>query len=1117
MKRKSILFWLLASVACFAQANPIGPAQAIKIAADYLPNGTSEARIRPMRRTMTRGLSVADTLAPLYIISRGEDMGFVIVSGDDCMPGIIGYTDHGDFAEDDMPPALLDMLEGYAELIEKAQAENAPTRAPRKVVAGRKSIGPIIQAHWHQSAPYNNLAPFITNTSNRALTGCTCTAAVMVLHYFRRDLPGELLATTPTYGYGDAPVTVSYPKGTPILWDLMQYSYNGTYPEEMLNAVAVLNAAFGAGIWQTYGSSTSGQISNIVDGYNNYFNLGSACLYKGGTNQTTWETMVYNNLVNKQPMVYAGVHPSNGGHAIILDGYNATNGLFHFNFGWGGQGDGYYTLDDETGVNGFSGQQGMVYNIAPKRPKITASLDIEPHAYKRMETEIKVKATNEGTLDYSGFNLYWSTTKRTPTSSTKVSAQNTTLILGSDESGEFSATFKPAMERTYYIYLTDKNCNILDQAELEVCPMEPKLTLRSFDISTGGSSEAHTSGNYCLLYNDKVNVKISITNGHDATPSQATIRLGLMQYEESSNSLETKETLNISGNTFYPGEETELTYTIEDLDAGQRYALCVYSELGNSNSGDKLQAGNIDTLIHFKSCSPTLECIGTKEHTITLAGDWDPLRFEQLAADTVYTCYDLTQVSGINSQPKAANPNALFYTKSDVEGYNIIHGDHCKELHLQPGYDFKPNGAFTAQRATFNPQWEVNRWYTFSIPFTAIKPEGYICRTINEITATAVTKVGTTDTLYAGTPYMMMACDNRPIIGENVTIEVSDTMTTALSCFQAVTTSMTADEHTLAYSHNPQSSMQYFVLVDSGTRLAPFTAIIKSSSRRIRSFFSTTDKNYGKLAQAIQEAKAIYNDINQQIVEEWNKTMLASISQACRLFSDAQSGASEIDAYTAELLSLINEYKLMVAQVESPICYSSMITNPSFESGSKEGWVSDNRSQTRPSSYLNTYGVGMDGNYLLYSETAEGGGNISQTIHNLRSGYYRLTAMIGTGEEGSTTLFAGDSLCDVAPHQWGRFYLDEYVIDSIWVDTDSLTIGIEGGHSWYKADNFNLYYLGTGRSVESDIAPLAIEGKKTTIYSGIFDLLGRRITRKDMIPGHIYIIDGRKVIYRNKQ
>ena len=209
MKRKSILFWLLASVACFAQANPIGPAQAIKIAADYLPNGTSEARIRPMRRTMTRGLSVADTLAPLYIISRGEDMGFVIVSGDDCMPGIIGYTEHGDFVEDDMPPALLDMLEGYAELIEKAQAENAPTRAPRKVVAGRKSIGPIIRAHWHQSAPYNNLAPFITNTSNRALTGCTCTAAVMVLHYFRRDLPGELLATTPTYGYGDAPVTVS--------------------------------------------------------------------------------------------------------------------------------------------------------------------------------------------------------------------------------------------------------------------------------------------------------------------------------------------------------------------------------------------------------------------------------------------------------------------------------------------------------------------------------------------------------------------------------------------------------------------------------------------------------------------------------------------------------------------------------------------------------------------------------------------------------------------------------------------------------------------------------------------------------------------------------------------
>ena len=41
---------------------------------------------------------------PLYIFSRGEGEGFVVVSGDDCLPAIIGYTESGDYDEENMPP-----------------------------------------------------------------------------------------------------------------------------------------------------------------------------------------------------------------------------------------------------------------------------------------------------------------------------------------------------------------------------------------------------------------------------------------------------------------------------------------------------------------------------------------------------------------------------------------------------------------------------------------------------------------------------------------------------------------------------------------------------------------------------------------------------------------------------------------------------------------------------------------------------------------------------------------------------------------------------------------------------------------------------------------------------
>ena len=85
----------------------------------------------------------------------------------------------------------------------------------------------------------------------------------------------------------------------------------------------------------------------------------------------------------------------------MVDGYRASDNLFHFNFGWGGQGDGYYTVDDLTGMNGFNGQQGMTHAIHPR----TYSLEGEIRTgkmYTRMKNAIEVEITNHGTTDYKG-------------------------------------------------------------------------------------------------------------------------------------------------------------------------------------------------------------------------------------------------------------------------------------------------------------------------------------------------------------------------------------------------------------------------------------------------------------------------------------------------------------------------------------------------------------------------------------------------------------------------------------------------------------------------------------------------------------------------------------------
>ena len=56
------------------------------------------------------------------------------------------------------------------------------------------------------------------------------------------------------------------------------------------------------------------------------------------------------------------------GHAFVCDGYKSTlSGYkFHFNWGWLGQGNGYFTLDDLTpGAGNFSFNQMAIFNIQP--------------------------------------------------------------------------------------------------------------------------------------------------------------------------------------------------------------------------------------------------------------------------------------------------------------------------------------------------------------------------------------------------------------------------------------------------------------------------------------------------------------------------------------------------------------------------------------------------------------------------------------------------------------------------------------------------------------------------------------------------------------------------------
>ena len=97
------------------------------------------------------------------------------------------------------------------------------------------------------------------------------------------------------------------------------------------------------------------------------YNTDSYYASKHYFSDSTWHTLLINDLNARRPIYYSG-YSTDGGHAFVCDGYNSDE-YFHFNFGWGGSGNGYYltqsTDSDDNEVGGFGFGQSAILNLHP--------------------------------------------------------------------------------------------------------------------------------------------------------------------------------------------------------------------------------------------------------------------------------------------------------------------------------------------------------------------------------------------------------------------------------------------------------------------------------------------------------------------------------------------------------------------------------------------------------------------------------------------------------------------------------------------------------------------------------------------------------------------------------
>ena len=162
---------------------------------------------------------------------------------------------------------------------------------------------------------------------------------------------------------------------------------------------------------------------------------------------------------------------------------------------------------------------------------------------------------------------------------------------------------------------------------------------------------------------------------------------------------------------------------------------------------------------------------------------------------------------------------------------------------------------------------------------------------------------------------------------------------------------------------------------------------------------------------------------------------------------------------------------------ENPADFTSLIKNPSFETGNLDGWTYIGSSDTgvKPNSN-NTYKTsGVDGNYLY--NTWWQGTPLTQTVGNIPNGIYELKVLLASDQNAKLFLLANDEHSEVYTITTDNKTFHD-VSYEFKVLNGQAKIGVVGGndageyvpagHWWYKADNFRLIYKGADISIEKE-------------------------------------------------
>lgn len=333
-----------------------------------------------------------------YVFPNANSKGFTIVSGDDRLPEIVGYSSQGSYDENNLPEGFISFMKAYQNLYNKVNlgdAEALKNLAEIKAWRNKKNasaastsaVAPLLgNIEWDQTSPYNNMCPKYDSV-HVAATGCVATAMAQVMAYYK--YPKQLKADIPGYvnRWNGIPMeipTITREEGI-YDWDNMLPKYNkeANATQQQKDAVAKLMYHCGAAVRMSYGPESGAAVSSSK--LAKYFGYDADLMMDLSRSSFTldkWMQIIDTELAAGRPVLYGGQSSENG-HQFICDGKD-ENGLYHINWGWSGNQNAYFDLsilNPEKGgtgsgsaADGFNRYCTMTIGIAPDNGVVDAPL-----------------------------------------------------------------------------------------------------------------------------------------------------------------------------------------------------------------------------------------------------------------------------------------------------------------------------------------------------------------------------------------------------------------------------------------------------------------------------------------------------------------------------------------------------------------------------------------------------------------------------------------------------------------------------------------------------------------------------------------------------------------------